>query len=164
MIPSSIDFFSLYSVFNFLSVVVLCVYLFSRFVLPVFEEQRRLEKRNVRHLKDERVRLEKEWEIVARERDAQEQRGKWLLEKIDLWDKAVVSKERIYEEELKRSQKYLRSYLDDQASHLSLDHIKSEIAPEALLEATKELKAFFSDTKEQECFVKKVLQAMDDLS
>jgi len=162
MIIEMLTFFNVYSVFNFLCIIALCVYLFKRFVLSSLYDQRRLERRNVRVLKEEHVRLIKEKDGAIRERKVQEKQGKWLLNKIDIWKKNVINEEHTHEQDLKNSQELLRNYLEDQAVHLSLDHTKAEIAPEAIIGATEKLKKIFSNKDEQEKFIKRALKSLKE--
>lgn len=164
MIIEMPHFFTIFSFVNVACTIFLCRYLFKRFVIPTLVEQRLVEKRKVQHLKDERRRLEIECETIKREYEAQQRTGQWLLGKIEAWDKAAVRKEQEHQEAVHRSQVLLRHYLEDQASHLSREHARMEIVPEAIIEATKELKIFFSNDQEQKKFIECTLKILSDAS
>jgi len=156
----TINFFDGFTIVNFLYLVVIIGYLVNRYIVPSLYDAHTKDEKNIDAFKQEYRRLAQEKEAIERERKAQNKQGIWLLEKIKLWSQVVKNKDDQEEARLRHSQKVMKTYLEEQAENLSLQHIKDEVAPEALDHTMGRLKELFKDKKQQEMFLNEALTTL----
>lgn len=146
---------------NFIFVIGVFIYLIKTRLIPVLSKAVSDKDAALKEIKGSAKEAQDRQKEVARNIEEQKLYGQELLDKMKQWN-TIVDEDNTQQEKVEKdAKKRLKAYVSKQQHALLLEHLKKEMIPCVMKEATESLEKYFTKKSEQEKFLNKSLEAME---
>ncbi len=132
MHDSIISFFGFFKIVNFLFLIGFFIYFFRKKVVPSLDLKQRQEKEYKATLTNEYLSLRKERAEVLKALSLQDQQGKILLYRTQLWYDQVKKQVEIQNRERQATQELVKKYFELQSQKAVNEQLKKTLSQEVL--------------------------------